>query len=95
MSEQTFNSIRWLASEILLRRGALDRLLDDGLEAFMEDCPFDDLTPEQADTTEAVLDNDDAMDALRDFWFYYDEGREAGNIPDARATVAAPWLNGK
>lgn len=93
MSEQTFDSIRWLASEILLRRGALERLLDGGLEEFMEDCPHDDLTPEQAATVCAVLDNSLAMASLNDFWYYYDEGRESGEIPDARGSVRSPWLN--
>lgn len=89
MSEQTFNSIRWLASEVLLRHGALDRLLNDGVGELMQDCPYDDMTDEQVATVEAVLDNDAAISALFDYWAAYDAGREAGEIPKA----AAPWLD--
>lgn len=92
MQEQTFNSIRWLASEVLLRRGALERLARDGVEAFMKDCPFDDLTPEQTATVTAVLDNDGTLDALHEYWVAYDVARLTGDIPDAR-TSANPWLD--
>ena len=95
MTEQTYDSIRWLASEILLRRGALDRLVDGDLDVFMKDCPHDDLTLEQAATVKAMMDNEKATEALYLFWDAYDSGREDGDVPDARATVASPWLNGK
>lgn len=89
MEKQTFDSIRWLASEVLLRHGALDRLLNDGVEEFMQDCPYDDLTADQVATAEAVLDDDAAISALFDYWAAYDAGREAGDIP----AVRSPWLN--
>lgn len=93
--KQTFDSVRWLASEVMLRRGALERLVNDGLEAFMVDCPHDDLTPEQAATVIAVMGNEAAIDALLDYWTAYDVARLRGEVPDARATVESPWLNGK
>jgi hypothetical protein len=95
MTEQTFDSIRWLASEVLLRRGALERLVSDGLGAFMVDCPHDDLTPEQAATALAIMSNEAAAGALLDYWTAYDVARLKEEVPDARATVRSPWLNGK
>jgi hypothetical protein len=89
--KQTFDSIRWLASEVLLRRGALERLVNDGLEAFMADCPADDLTPEQTATVLALMGNDAAQEALLDFWTAYDIARLRGEVPDARAD-GNPWL---
>jgi hypothetical protein len=91
MAEQNFNAIRWLASEVLLRRGALERLQVDGIEAYMKGCPFGGLSPEQEATVLALMGNDDAMDGLFLYWEAYTAGRESGEIPDAAAR--SPWLN--
>jgi len=97
MSEQkqTFDAICWLGARIILKRGALEHLVNDGLEEFMADCPYDDFTPEQEATVLAVLGNEQAIDALCDYWTAYDVGRLQGTIPDANAGADSPWLNGE
>lgn len=86
---QAFNAIRWLASEVLLRHGALERLVNGGLDAFMADCPYGDLPKDQRGVVEALLCNVDAIDALADYWVAYDGGRADGSIP----AVKSPWLD--
>lgn len=96
MSEknETFEAVRWLASEVLLRQGTIERLLNEGVEVVMDDCPCDDLTLEQLATIEALLGNERAVDALISYWDAYTEGRHDGSIPSASSNTdnGNPWL---
>jgi hypothetical protein len=92
--KQTFDSVRWLASEALLHRGILERALATGdIDAIAADCGSDDLTDTQRATIKSVLEYAPTRDALLAYWAAYDKGRADGSIPDARATAANPWLD--
>jgi hypothetical protein len=91
-NEKTFDAVTWLAGRMLLDRGAIDTLLEDGLDAAMKGCPYNDLTPDQAATIEAMCCNTPAIEALRAYWEAYDAGRETGAVPNARALDSNPWL---
>jgi hypothetical protein len=92
MTEQTFYSIRYVASEAVLHRGVLERVLATGdIDAIAAGCGSDDLTDAQRATIKGVLEYAPTRDALLAYWAAYDKGRADGSIPQAES----PWLNGK
>ena len=80
-----YETIMWLVASVMLKRDFAIKAEVRGLDAVLEDCPYDDLTKEQRVAFEARLADPLAKSIIQVWWNAYDKARASGEQPDATA----------
>lgn len=82
------NTIIWIAGHTLLERRFADRLVEEGIDAVLDECPYDDLADDERATLEAVIAQPALCHIIDVYWTIYDTLRKAGKVPATRS----PWM---
>jgi len=87
-----YETITWLAGRTFLDKKFVGRLNSEGLDSVLKDCPYGDLTTEQRATFEAAFNHEILRHVVSLWWALYKYLRVEGDIPDATAEAASPWM---
>ena len=83
-----YQAITWLVGHVFLDKRFVGRLDEEGLDAVLVDCPYDDLSSDQREAFEAMISRWEYRLLLHLFWAIYDYLRWRGVIPE----TLDPWM---
>ena len=90
MNNYEYKTFIWLCGMVLADKGFVKHVDDVGLDAVIDECPFDDdLSDEQRESFEVAFNNKLLRLVVKVYWLVYDYLRNTGKVPSA--STRGPW----